>query len=233
MVTIGKAPLNTTEYYKLINKLDRQKHRFLVVLFLGAIAFLMTTIFSPTATAKLFDGPVDLLPVQQRVDLRKGNVILLGDNGKYTCRVLVKSSMDNAWQVLTDYDRFSEFLPGVSSSALLENNGDRKVFEQTNKIKALIFNVESTVQIATIESYPQQIAFEAIDGDLETLNGTWILEPVSPYPSAPPDRVLITHKVIVEPGKTPSDSLFFGIYEDSLEKTLLAIKQETEKRFNQ
>ena len=193
---------------------------------------MMTTIFSSTATAKLFDGPVDLLPVQQRVDLRKGNVILLGDKGKYTCRVLVKSSVDNAWQVLTDYDRFSEFLPGVSSSALLENNGDRKIFEQTNKVKALVFNIESRVEIATTESYPQEIAFEAIDGDLETLNGSWILEPVSPYPSAPPDQVLITHQVFVEPGKTPSDSLFFGIYEDSLEETLIAIKQETEKRSN-
>ncbi|WP_019508438.1 SRPBCC family protein [Pleurocapsa sp. PCC 7319] len=232
LVTIGKAPSNITECYKLINKLYRQKHRFLVVLFLGAIAFLMSTIFSSTATAKLFDGPVDLLPVQQRVDLRKGNVILLGDNGKYTCRVLVKSSMDDAWQVLTDYDRFAEFLPGVSSSALLENNGDRKVFEQTNKVKALVFNIESRVEIATTETYPQEIAFEAIDGDLKTLNGSWILEPVSPYPSAPPDQVLITHQVVVEPGKTPSDSLFFGIYEDSLEETLLAIKQETEKRSN-
>ena len=217
----------------MINQLYRQKYRFLVVLFLGAIAFLITTIFSPNATAKLFDGPVDLLPVQQRVDLRKGNVILLGNNGKYTCRVLVKSSMDNAWQVLTDYDNFSEFLPGVASSELIENNGDRKVFEQINKIKALIFSIESRVQIATTESYPQQIAFEAVGGDLATLNGKWILEPVSAYPSAPPDQVLITHEVVVEPAKTPSDSFFFGIYEDRLEEILLAIKQETEKRENQ
>ncbi|MEO1004753.1 MAG: hypothetical protein AAFW67_02640 [Cyanobacteria bacterium J06638_38] len=58
----------------------------------------------------------------------------------------------------------------------------------------------------------------------------WTLEPVSPYPSAPPDRVLITHRVSVQPGNTPSDSIFFGIYEDRLQETLEAIKEEVEKR---
>lgn len=197
---------------------------------LGAIAFILSITFTPVATAKLFDGPVDKLPLQERVSLRRGEVIFLGKEGEYTCRVLAKSSLDNAWRVLTDYDRFAEFLPGVASSELIKNDGDRKVFEQISKIKAVIFSIESRVRIATIESYPQQIAFKAVDGDLETLNGKWILEPVSPYPSAPPDQVLITHQVIVEPAKTPSDRIFFDIYENRLAETLMAIKQETEKR---
>ena len=97
-------------------------------------------------------------------------------------------------------------------------------------IKTFVFNIESRVKVATTESYPAQIDFQAVDGDLPALNGMWTLEPVSPYPSAPPDQVLITHKVSVEPGNAPSDSIFFGIYEDSLQETLEAIKQEVEKR---
>ena len=57
-----------------------------------------------------------------------------------------------------------------------------------------------------------------------------MLEPVSPYPSAPPDKVLITHQVKVEPAEAPSDGIFFSIYEDRLQETLKAIKQEVEKR---
>jgi ribosome-associated toxin RatA of RatAB toxin-antitoxin module len=214
----------------LFNQLFRQQYRFLVILLIGAIACLFSITFSPTATAKLFDGPVDLLPLEQRVALRNGEIIFLGQDGKYTCRLLVKSSVDNAWKVLTDYDNFAEFLPGVTRSALITSNGDRKVFEQINKIKTLIFSIESKVQIATIESYPQEIAFEAVAGDLEILDGKWTLEAVSPYPSAPPDQVLITHQVVVEPAKVPSDGIFFNIYEERLEETLMAIKQETEKR---
>lgn len=217
----------------MINRLYQKKNRFLVLPVLAAIALTLSLIFSPIATAKLFDGPVDRLPLEQRVSLRRGEVVFLGEDGDYTCRILAKSSMDNAWQVLTDYENFAEFLPGVISIELIENSGDRKVFEQINKIKTLIFSVESRVQIASTEFYPKKIAFEAVDGDLETMNGKWTLEPVSPYPSAPPDRVLITNQVRVEPAKAPSDGIFFNIYESRLEETLMAIKQEIEKRSNQ
>ena len=195
-----------------------------------AIALISSLVFSPEATAKLFDGPVDRLPLEQRVSLRRGEVIMIGKKGQYTSLMLAKSSMDNVWQVLTDYDHFAEFLPGVISSKLIETDGDRKIFEQTNKIKTFVFSTESRLEVAATESYPQRIAFKAIAGDLKTMNGTWLLQPVSPYPSAPPDRVLITHTVTVEPAKTPIDSIFFNIYEDQLAKTLKAIKQETEKR---
>ena len=200
------------------------------MLLLATIALASSIVFSPTATAKLFDGPVDVLPLEQRVSLKNGELVFLGENGDYTCRLLIETSIDNAWQVLTDYEHFAEFLPGVISSELIENNGDRKVFEQINKIKTLIFSIESRVKIASTESYPEQIIFQAVDGDLKNLNGEWLLEPVSPYPSAPADRVLLTHKVMVEPSEAPSDSIFFKIYEDRLQQTLMAIKQEAEKR---
>lgn len=181
--------------------------------------------------AKLFDGPVDRLPLEQRVSLKRGELVFTGEDGNYVSRLLITTSLDNAWQVLTDYENFANFLPGVASSELIESSGDRKVFEQINKIKTLIFSVESRVQVATTESYPDQIAFTAIDGDLETMDGTWILEAVSPYPSAPPNQVLLTHKVMVKPAQAPSKGIFFNIYEDRLQKTLEAIKAETERRF--
>lgn len=194
---------------------------------------LFTSLFLGSgAKAKLFDGPVDNLPLEQRVSLRNGEILFFGNNGTYTCRILVDASMNNAWAVLTDYDNFAEFLPGVESSQIVESNGDRKIFEQTNKIKTLIFSVKSRIKISTTESYPQQIIFRAIDGDLETLNGEWLLEPVSEYPSAPPTKVLMTHRVTVEPAKAPSDSIFFNIYESRLKETIAAIKQEAEKRSN-
>lgn len=215
----------------MIYKSYLKKNRFLLSI-LATVSYASSLILTPVATAKLFDGPVDQLPVEQRVSLRRGEVVFLGEDGEYVVRLLVETSVDHAWQVLTDYDNFSEFMPGVSNSELIENNGDRKIFEQINKIKTLIFSVESRVKVAINESYPAQIDFEAVDGDLPRLNGKWILEPVSPYPSAPPDRVLITHKVSVEPGKSLSEQLFFGIYEDRLQKTLEAVKAEVEKRTN-
>lgn len=226
-------PLNNREYYKLISKSYQKKKRFLVSTVIAVSSFVSNLVFSPIATAKLFDGPVDQLPLEQRVSLRRGELVFIGEDGEYVVRLLVETSIDHAWQVLTDYENFADFLPGVSSSELIENNGDRKIFEQISNIKTFVFSIESRVKIATTESYPAQIDFKAVDGDLPGLNGKWILEPVSPYPSAPPDKVLITHKVSVEPGKSPSDSIFFGIYENRLQETLEAIKQEVETRSHQ
>ncbi|MEL6494570.1 MAG: SRPBCC family protein [Cyanobacteria bacterium J06623_7] len=208
----------------------RQKYRFFVLSLLAVASYLLSITFSPVATAKLFDGPVDRLGLEERVALKRGEVIFLGEDGQYTSRFLMNTTMDKAWEVLTDYENFANFLPGVTSCKVVESNGDRKVFEQINKVKTLVFSIESRVKVATVESYPQQIAFEAVDGDLETMDGTWLLEPVSPYPSAPPNQVLVTHKVSVEPAKAPSDSIFFSIYEDRLQETLEALKTETERR---
>ncbi|MEO0928487.1 MAG: SRPBCC family protein [Cyanobacteria bacterium J06643_13] len=207
-----------------------QKKRLLVLSIIAATSFLLSITSSSMVNAKLFDGPVDRLPLEERVSLRRGELVFTGSNGNYVSRLLITTSLDNAWQVLTDYENFADFLPGVTSSELLESSGDRKVFEQTNKIKTLVFSIESRVQVATTETYPEQIAFQAVDGDLETMDGTWMLEAVSPYPSAPPDRVLLTHKVMVEPANAPSNGIFFSIYEDRLQETLEAIKTEAERR---
>ena len=211
-------------------QMQHKRLRWLFNNCLTAIALTATVVFMPSADAKLFDGPVDKLPVLERAALRNGQVSLQGEDGKYTGRVLVNASMDTVWQVLTDYDNFEEFLPKVSNSELLEANGDRKVFEQTNKVKIFLFNKKSRVRIAVKENYPQQISFEIVDGDLESLNGAWKLEAVSPYPSAPPNQVLMTHQVSVEPGSIISKSIFFDIYEDTLKSTLAAIKEEVEER---
>jgi ribosome-associated toxin RatA of RatAB toxin-antitoxin module len=197
--------------------------------FLIAIALTTSISFMPIASAKLFDGPFYNLPPLERDSLRQGKVILNGEKGKYTARILVTGSVTTAWAVLTDYDNFEQFLPNVDNSQLLETNGNRKVFEQINRIRAFIFNKKSRVRLAVTETYPQQIAFSVVDGDLKSLNGVWQLEPISPYPSAPPNQVLITHEVNVEPNGS-TGGLFYGIYEDALQDTLVAIKQEVEER---
>lgn len=198
---------------------------------LVAIALSATIAFVPDASAKLFDSPVDRLPALERDALRQGRVILNGEKGNYTVRVLVEGSVDMAWEVLTDYENFQQFLPNITSSQIIENNGNRKVFEQINRVRAFLFTKNARVRLAITETYPQQIAFSLVEGDLKSLEGFWQLEPVSPYPSAPPDRVLITQQVAVEADS--GGSTFYSIFEDALEKTLAAIEQEVKQRSNQ
>ncbi|MGL5135407.1 MAG: SRPBCC family protein, partial [Planktothrix sp.] len=126
--------------------------------------------------------------------------------------------------VLIDYNNFDQFLPNVISSKVLKTEGNHKVFEQVYQIQAFIFNQKTRVKIATTETYPKQIDFKLVDGDLKALQGTWKIQPISAK------QVLIEHQVTVDPGSTPSRTLFYNIYQNSLKETLEAIKKETEGR---
>jgi ribosome-associated toxin RatA of RatAB toxin-antitoxin module len=198
-----------------------QKHCRAPLNCVGAIA--LGTLFALTpvtfASAKT---TLDTLSAPQKATLESGQATLEGQEGQYTCRVLVTASVDTVWKVLTDYNNFENYYPNVVASDIVENKGTRKIFEQIYVVQALIFQKEERVRIAATESYPKQVVFDLIEGEVKSLKGTWQIEPIGN------NRVLITHKVSVDPG--PDDrELFFGIYEDSLATLLKAVKQQAEQ----
>ncbi|MEB3359242.1 MAG: SRPBCC family protein [Synechococcales bacterium] len=210
---------------------QRRWHRGPVSLIgLMAIALLMVLALPQPGVAQLFNSAVDQLPAQERAALRSGQVTVAGGNGSYTGRVLANAPVNTAWDVLTDYGNFARFFPSVTSSRLLESEGNRRVFEQVNEVRVFPVTRRSRIVISATESYPQQIAFRLIEGDVNSLQGVWRLDPVAPYAGAAPNQVLITHQVTVDPGSSATRGLFLNIYENTLAETLTALKQETERR---
>lgn len=203
-------------------------------LFTGCVSVLALTstmALSPPASAELFDGPVAQLPVKERVALQQGQVLVTGSKGSYVGKFLVSAPVATAWKVVTDYNNFERFVPNVLSSQLLQSNGNRKVFEQIQVVRVFAFTKQSRVRLAVTEVYPQRVGFRVIQArGLDSLEGVWRLEPVSPYRGAKPNQVLLTHQVTVKPRSKGSRDLFFGIYKDTLEDTLAAIRREIERR---
>lgn len=165
------------------------------------------------------------LAVPQLLALQYGETSVTGDNGQYVAKVLVKAPTDKAWAVLTDYDNFKNFLPNVSDSKLLSVQGNRKVFEQVTEFQVFLFTKRARVRISTSETYPQQIDFQLVEGDVKSLSGAWQLT------TPAPNLVLITHRITVDPGSN-NRGLFFHIYKNSLKNTLTALKKEIESRPN-
>ncbi len=201
--------------------LSRLWHQYRVIALssLTAIALIVSTSLSLPAAAQLGQ-----LPVQERSALQSGQVTLTGSNGQYTARVLVSAPVAAAWGVLTDYNNFSDFFPSVSESRLLSSSGNQRVFEQVNLIRVLLITRRSRIVMSATESYPQQIAFNLVEGDVRSLRGTWRLEQASP------GQVLITHQVSVDPGSSAPRELFFNLYQNTLQDTLAALKREAERR---
>ncbi len=189
-------------------------------------------LFSPAHSLAqgLFDGPVDRLPPIQRDRLRRGLVVVTGSQGQYTARVLVTATLPQVWAVLTDYDNLAKFIPNMAVSRIVQDQGDRKVVEQVDRRQVFLVNVVSRTVLDISEERLSKVSFRLAEGDLETLTGTWQIEPVSFVPRQPPTQVLITHTVTVQPkANVPADT-FFEIFEASLADTLRAIAKEVQRR---
>ncbi len=194
--------------------------------FTSAIALSLPVTFAAPALPQSVNF-LTRLPSPEQTTLKAGNVVLKGDNGRYVGRVLITAPVDTTWKVLTDYNHFKDFLPGVVSSRILETNGNQTVFEQVNSVKVFLFTQKSRLVVAASKQYPKQIDFRLKEGDIQSLNGVWKLEPISPT------QVLITHEVTFDPGNSVPRSLVFNLYKNALADSLKAIKKETERRFAQ
>ena len=196
----------------------------------SGVSLLLSVGIAFPASSQLFDSPVDRLPLKQRVSLREGQPIVTVKDGQYTARILVTAPKSLVWQVLTDYGNTSTFIPNVVSSKLISTNGNQKVIEQVDERQVLLITVKSRIRSAITETGTERIDFRQLEGDLQQMQGYWLLEPIAPYKGAKADQVLITQVVTVQPKAGTPRSIFFDLFRTSLGETLSSIQKEVLRR---
>ncbi|MBW4582622.1 MAG: SRPBCC family protein [Tildeniella nuda ZEHNDER 1965/U140] len=193
----------------------------------GALSLLPLPLASGSS---LFNSTVDQLPTEERVLLRNGQPLITGENGQYTARVLLSTSADTVWSVLTDYSNTPTFMPYVVSSKVITVNGNQKVIEQVDVRQVFFVTARSRIRSAITETAKTRIDFQAIDGDLKSLKGYWLLEPIAPYTGAKANQILLTQVIEVQPKAGTPSRIFYDVFKDSLGESMSAIKRETERR---
>lgn len=196
----------------------------------GCLSTISLIAIAPATNAELFNSVVDRLPAQERVKLKNGQAVVTGSKGKYVARVLISTSKDTAWSVLTDYTNTPKFIPNVESSKVVSTNGNQKTIEQIDSRQVFLVTTRSRIVSSITETPKSRIDFRAIDGDLKNLNGYWLVEPVAAYKGAKADKVLITQVVETKPRSGIPSGIFYSIFQESLGKILTAIKKESERR---
>jgi ribosome-associated toxin RatA of RatAB toxin-antitoxin module len=184
----------------------------------------------PAFSSGLFNSTVDQLPTEQRNLLRQGQPLITGEQGKYTARVLLNTSQDLAWDVLTDYSNIAKFMPNVVSSTVLSANGNQKVIEQVDARQVFLITVRSRIRSAITETAKSRIDFRQIEGDLKSMTGYWVVEPIAPFRGAKPNQVLITQVIEVTPQSGTPKEIFYSIFRSSLGENLSAIRREVTRR---
>jgi ribosome-associated toxin RatA of RatAB toxin-antitoxin module len=81
-----------------------------------------------------------------------------------------------AWEVLTDYGRFHEFVPDLHESRIVSRDGTQVVVEQSGEARFLFFSYPIQVRLSVTEFPRQRIEARAIAGNFRELRSVYTLE---------------------------------------------------------
>lgn len=134
--------------------------------------------------------------------------------------------VDHLWQVLTDYESLSDFIPNLSSSKLIERSGNRVTLAQVGSqqlVLGLKFSAE--VQLELTEHRPEGLLqFRMVKGDFRRFEGSWRLQSV-------PDQTLVLYELTVQGCLGMPVALIEQRLRQDLNDNLLAVEEETIRRF--
>lgn len=87
------------------------------------------------------------------------------------------SDVTTAWRVLTDYERYAEFLPGVRSSRVIARRGYEITVKQTGDATFWLMTAPVSITYQIVEDPPSQLRSLAESGPFATLASSYALTP--------------------------------------------------------
>jgi carbon monoxide dehydrogenase subunit G len=81
------------------------------------------------------------------------------------------------WEVLTDYNNLSRFIPGMSRSLVELRVANRVLVEQKGEARFLVFSYPIEVRLEVQEKPRDWITSRAVGGNLKRMNGRYDLHP--------------------------------------------------------
>lgn len=139
-------------------------------------------------------------------------------------------SVDQVWQVLTDYDALDKFIPNLVKSQRIEHPTGGIRLEQVGAQQVLLFDFSARVILDMEEDFPHEIRFSMVEGDFKDFSGSWQLEHL---PQSNGAGTKLTYTVLVWPKRTmPVFAVEQRIRAD-LPLNLVSIHQQLEQRLDQ
>lgn len=128
---------------------------------------------------------------------------------------------DLAWRVLTDYNRWSEFIPDLLVCRVISPPGAPLRLEQRGRIPWLPnFPLVMITQVE--ENPPKGIRFQRIAGNIQTLAGEWQIVGKTP--------VRLVYRSVIVPGFPMPPEASVEIFRHDAKVRLEAMAQEMARR---
>jgi len=85
----------------------------------------------------------------------------------------VPVSAETAWEVLTDYERVPEFVPGMRISRVVERTGDICMVEQQGEMMANNLRMFYQGVLKIIKEPPDRLSVQFVSGTFRNMQGQW------------------------------------------------------------
>lgn len=160
---------------------------------------------------------------------------------RITSTIEVEAPLEAVWNVLTDYERLADFLPGLAVSQLLERreNGARLLqIGQQNLVFGLKFKAKGIVDVYEneLEVIPsgirRDIDFKMVEGDFQVFEGKWGIEQVEDITGNQSNmdrkryRTLLSYTVNVQPKRWLPVGLIEGRLSKEIQVNLTCIRNQ-------
>lgn len=83
------------------------------------------------------------------------------------------------WRVLTDYDRYPEFIPDLRTSRVIARRGATVTVEQSGSATLWLLKIPVEITFEITETPPYELRSRAIAGSLRAISSTYALKPTA------------------------------------------------------
>lgn len=180
-----------------------------------SIACLLLVLLRPAVSAGLAP-PAGAAAV--RVDIeRRGDAVVIEASTR------LKSDAGTAWRVLTDYDRYGDFIPGVISSRVVDRHGTAVTVEQSDDVVLWLLHVPVRVTYAIRECPPNRVQSRASASTLPALESSYVLTPIG-------FGVRLDYVGRIGPGRVLLGRIEQGVLRRGVVRQFTALADEIERR---
>ena len=135
-----------------------------------------------------------------------------------TRSIVINAPPDKVFDVITNYERYGDFLPEVKKVSTSARNGSQvKLHYEISLVKTIRYTILVT------EERPKRMSWTFVEGEVMKDNkGSWVLEPEGE------GKTKATYTVDVTVGALVPKAIINGLVDQSLPKMMEAFKRRAE-----
>jgi carbon monoxide dehydrogenase subunit G len=137
------------------------------------LSLLLRCILAPGVAGMVLVGPH--ASAQERPSEVMSEVSREGEHFVVSASAEVAVPRAIAWAVLTDYERYPEFVPEIDAVRVLSRNGNGMVLQQKGRMSFMFFSHPVDVTLAVVETPRQQVVSRSLAGNLRDFSGRYAL----------------------------------------------------------